>query len=140
MAGLKFAIKSKDNGTYYTGKAFVGPRFGGGPVQAEKFADRMAAADVARGFPLVVLFDVVEVYTAPCGDCGAAMWVEEVPLLPEATLTECPACGRNHVVYQTKGHTKAGRVDMAKTGKAPTVGDEVTLRFQDGNPTKAAKS
>ena len=63
-----------------------------------------------------------------------------VPLLPEATLTECPACGRKHVVYQTKGQIKAGRVDMAKTGKAPTVGAEVTLRFQDGDPTKAAQS
>ena len=136
----KFAIKSKDNGTYYTGKTFVGPRFGGGPNDAIKFDDLMAAADEARGLPLVVLFDVVEVYVAPCGNCESPMWVEQVPLLPEATLTECPACERKHVVYQTKGQIKAGRVDMAKTGKAPTVGDEVTLRFQDGNPTKAAKS
>lgn len=135
-----FAIKSKDNGTYYTGEAFVGPKFGGGPVEAVKFADRMVAAEIARRFPLVVLFEVVEVYTAPCGDCGTALWVEEVPLLPEATLTKCPACDRSHVVYQTKGQLKAGRVDMAKTGKPAKVGDEMALRFVDGDPRKAAES
>lgn len=135
-----FAIKSKDNGTYYTAATFIGPAFGGGPVQAVKFTDRMAAADLARGWPLVVLFEVVEIYTAPCGDCGSALWVEEVPLLPEATLTKCPACERSHVVYQTKGAIKAGRVDMAKKGQPAKVGDEVSLRFQDGNPIKAGRS
>ena len=95
---------------------------------------------VPDGEPIPSWAVPVEVYVAPCGNCESPMWVEQVPLLPEATLTECPACERKHVVYQTKGQIKAGRVDMAKTGKAPTVGDEVTLRFQDGNPTKAAKS
>lgn len=118
-----YAIKS--NGTYYIGPTSIGPKFGGGPVQALKFADRMAAADAARVFPLVVLFDVVEIFTAPCGDCGTALWVEQVPLLPEATLTKCPACDRGHVVYQTKGKIKAGRVDMAKKGTAPKVAVEV---------------
>ena len=135
-----FAIKSKDNGTYYVGAAFIGPRFGGGPVEAVKFADRMAAADAARTFPLVVLFEVVEVYTAPCGDCGSALWVEQVPLLPEATFTNCPACERAHVVYQSKGKVMAGRIDMAKTGTPAKVGDEVKLRFVDGDPRKAARS
>lgn len=135
-----FAIKSKDNGTYYVGPAHIGPRFGGGPVEAAKFADRMAAADTARTFPLVVLFDVVEVYTAPCGDCGAALWVEQVPLLPEGMLTKCPACERPHFVYQTKGQVKAGRLDMAKTGRPARVGDEVKLQFQDGVPGKAERS
>ena len=87
-----YAIKSADNGTYYVGDAFIGPRFGGGPVEAVKFTDLMAAADAARTFPLVVLFEVVEVYTAPCGDCGTALWGEQVPLLPEATFKKCSAC------------------------------------------------
>lgn len=136
----KFAIKSKDNGTYYVGPAFIGPRFGGGPVPAVKFDDKIAAVAATRGWPLVVLFEVVEVYTAPCGDCGSELWVEQVPLLPEATLTKCPACDRSHVVYQTGGQVKAGRVDMTKTGKVGKVGDEVTLRFVDGDPRKAARS
>lgn len=135
-----FAIKSKDNGTYYTSSTFIGPAFGGGPVQAVKFPDRIAAANATRGWPLVVLFDVAEIFTAPCGDCGTALWVEQVPLLPEVILTKCSACERPHVVYQTKGQVKAGRIDMAKTGTTPKVGDETKLRFVDGDPRKAAKS
>lgn len=135
-----FAIKSRDNGTYFVKQVFIGPMFGGGPVDAVKFTDRIAAADATRGWPLVVMFDVVEIYTAPCGDCGTALWVEQVPLLPEATLTKCPACERHHVVYQSKGKIAAGRLDMAKTGTPPKVGDEVKVRFQDGNPTKAGRS
>ena len=135
-----FAIKSEDNGTYYVGSIFIGPKFGGGPVEAVKFASRMDAADAARAFPLVVMFEVVEVYTAPCGDCGSALWVEGVPLLPEAVPTKCPACERSHVVYQAKGKVKAGRLDMAKTPRPPKVGDELTLRFPDGDPWKAERS
>lgn len=137
---MTFAIKSKDNGTYFVKQVFIGPVFGGDPVQAVKFPDRVAAADATRGWPLVVLFDVVEVYTAPCGDCAAALWVEQVPLLPEVILTKCPACERAHIVYQAKGQVKAGRVDMAKTGTPAKVGDKARLRFVDGDPRKAAKS
>lgn len=113
---MSYAIRSKDNGSFYVGAAFIGPRFGGDLGNAHRFESRVEAGMAALTFPLTVLFDVVEIHDIACKDCQGTMHIEgEIPRLPEARMCQCAMCDRWHTAsFTSRGKIITARVDMLK--------------------------
>lgn len=55
-----YAIKDSQRGGYFTGWCGIGPMMGGTAEEAMRFDERMEAAMCASRFPMMVLWEIVD--------------------------------------------------------------------------------